>query len=408
MNILYIHQYFRTPNESGGIRSYLLAKEFVKAGHNVIILTSYNSIEERVVKDEVDGISIVGINVNYSQELSTIRRSIAFILFVLKAGRYVLKEKKIDLVLATSTPLTVGILAILKRLIHKTPYVFEVRDVWPEAVIAIGVIRNLFLAAVLKKLEYIIYKYSTIIVPLSLGMKESITERYPEFGEKIVVIPNIADIDKFGQSDSEEQNSKLFELIGFKPKKSLLYAGTFGRVNGLGYVIELATYMLDFDPSLIFILIGEGSEKNKLMSKAKDLGVLEKNVFFVKPIPKSELPRLYQEVTLGSSFVIPVKELWRNSANKYFDTLASSTPIVINHGGWQSDEILAENIGYVLPEYLKKTEVLRFAEYVNKSMLLQTQGKNAGLLAKKRYSLKIARERYLNVFNRVQLIALKS
>ena len=136
------------------------------------------------------------------------------------------------MVLATSTPLTIGIPALAKKWFGRTPFVFEVRDVWPEAVIAIGAINNKVMQKVLYGLEGLIYKNAKAIVPLSVDMKASINRRYPKMLKRKtdIVIPNISEINRF-QKDNLNINI-IEETIGFKPRFSVLYARTFGMVKG--------------------------------------------------------------------------------------------------------------------------------------------------------------------------------
>ena len=275
MNILYIHQYFITPNDPGGTRSYWLAREFVKKGHNVTMLTSSSKFEEKIKQVKIDGIDVIYIKVEYSQNMSFYRRLLAFTFFILKSTRVSLKLKNIDLVLATSTPLSIGIPALIKKIFHKTPYVFEVRDVWPEAVIAIGAVKNNFFKFILYKLESIIYLNSSAITPLSSGMKDSIINRFDNLNIPIITIPNISDIEKFNTNQDLNQKKYLKKIIGFHPDFSILYAGTFGQVNGISYVIELAEKIFKINENLIFILIGSGSLKKEVIEKAKEKGVLK-------------------------------------------------------------------------------------------------------------------------------------
>src|SRR5690606_27965494 len=222
-----------------------------------------------------------------------------------------LLKLKADVVLATSTPLTIGIPALIKKWFGKTPFIFEVRDVWPEAVIAIGAIKNKWLQKLLYRLEKLIYKNAIAIVPLSTDMQKSIVSRYPQFKEKAdIVIENIAEINRF---QSNPETVDLDGIIGFQPRFSVLYAGTFGKVNGIHKVIELAEKTLSIDKELVYILIGSGAEKENITQLAKDKRVLNKNVFILNPISKRELPLWYNAVSMGSSFVIDIPELWRNS-----------------------------------------------------------------------------------------------
>ena len=351
MRILYLHQYFKFPDESGGTRSFDLASGFLGLGHNIEILTStsdhtYRS-KKRWLKIEKDGLIIHYIYLPYTNNMNYFKRSIIFLKFLWFSSLKLLSLNG-DLLLATSTPLTIGIPALLKKWIHKTPFIFEARDIWPEVVIAIGAVENRIYQRILYLLESTIYKNAAAIVPLSIDMKQSIISRYPKLVNKpIQVIENISEIDRF-QGGYNEQKSDIKKKIGFKPRFTVLYAGTFGRVNGIDYVIELAAKTIHYDPALVFILIGEGAEKQNVINKAIHKGILNKNVFIFDSVSKVELPQLYFECNMGSSFVAPIKELWANSANKFFDTLAAGRPILINHKGWQEEEICKENIGYVL------------------------------------------------------------
>src|SRR5690606_11267152 len=124
------------------------------------------------------------------------------------------------------------------------------------------------------------------------------------------------------------------------------------------YMIELAAELYKIDPSIIFLLMGSGAEKGSLIELAMHLGVFKKNVFFLEPVGKKDLPEVYSGVSMGSSFVAPIKELWANSANKFFDTLAAGKPILINHGVWQSKVIVTNNIGYVLEPQIKDNNLV--------------------------------------------------
>ena len=160
---------------------------------------------------------------------------------------------------------------MIKKWLHKTPYIFEIRDVWPEAVIAIGAIKNKILQKLLFFLEHLIYKNAEALVPLSTDMQKSIISRYPKLIRKqIIVIENISEINRF-QNTYNKNISMVEKIIGYKPRFTILYAGTFGFVNGINYVLEFAEKLFYIDPSIIFILIGEGIEKQKLIDQALGL-----------------------------------------------------------------------------------------------------------------------------------------
>lgn len=404
MRIIYLHQYFKLPSESGGTRSYDLANGFLDLGHQIEIVTSTSDLKyksgKRWKKIEKDGLLIHYIYLPYTNDLNYFKRLIVFTKFLFSSS-FKLLSLKGDITLATSTPLTIGVPALLKKWIHKTPFIFEVRDVWPEVVIAIGAVKNKILIRVLYILESLIYKNASVIVPLSVDMKKSITSRYPKLTPKIIeVIENISEIDRF-QNQHESDKFLIEKKIGFSPRFSILYAGTFGKVNGINYVINLASKSLSLDPSIVYILIGDGAYKKIIIEEAHRKGVINKNVFFLDSVSKSELPQFYFECDIGSSFVIPIKELWSNSANKFFDTIAAGKPILINHNGWQKDIINEENIGYALPATLSESSIKDFLKYTCDDVLIKKQNENALNFAKKNYSREIALSKYNKIFNKI-------
>jgi glycosyltransferase involved in cell wall biosynthesis len=191
--------------------------------------------------------------------------------------------------------------------------------------------------------------------------------------------------------------------IGFQPRFTILYAGTFGRVNGIDYVIELANKLIHLDPTIVFVLIGSGAKKRTVIQKAADARVLNNNVFILDSVSKQDLPQLYFECDMGSSFVIPIKELWANSANKFFDTLAAGKPILINYKGWQKELINKENIGYVLPVVVNNSMAKKFALYSQKKVLIAKQQKNALKIAVANYATDVAVEKYNKIFKDIFL-----
>lgn len=406
MHILYIHQYFTLPSNAGGTRSYDLSRRFVNAGHKVSVITSSGYLKnlgpftEKWTIKEQDGIELHILKMEYNQKQNFSDRIKAFAGFMYEASKYILKMKG-DVVLATSTPLTIAVPALVKRMRHHKPFIFEVRDVWPEAPVAIGAIRNKAAISLLSRFEKYTYNKSKHIVALSDDMKTSILRRTETPDAKVTVIPNISELARFDNIKADA--NFISTLIGFQPLKSLLYAGTLGRVNGLKFMIDMAIRTLKVDEDIKYLILGDGNEKDELMQYAKEKEVLNQNVFFLDPIPKAQLPQLYSEVTVASSFVISVKELWANSANKFFDCMAAGRPILINYEGWQAKVIRDKNVGFVFDHNVENMaqESIRFCKYINDNALLATQNKNARKLAEERYSLDIAANNYLKIFDNV-------
>ncbi len=353
MKVLYLHQYFVEPtSNAGGTRSYEMARRLIEAGHQVTLLTS----SALLVPDwaptsgwhtrDVDGIRVEVLHVPYSNEMSFSRRIRAFLEFALGTAWRVIKVKA-DVVFATSTPLTIAIPGIAAKVWHRIPMVFEVRDLWPELPIAVGALKNPLFRAAALALEWFAYHASAHIVALSPGMAEGVVRRGISQAH-VSIIPNACDVELFDvpKSRGEAIRQKL-ELAFDQPL--ILYAGTFGLINGVGYLVDVAAAMRSIAPDVRFLLVGSGAELELVTRQAEALGVLNHNVWIWPPIPKVEMPNLLSAATVATSVFLPLKPMWNNSANKFFDALASATPVAINYGGWQADLLKESGAGIVLP-----------------------------------------------------------
>src|SRR5690606_16604940 len=270
------------------------SKVFLERGLQVEVVTTtsdkkYQSSRGWVTVNK-DGLIVHYIYLPYSNEFSYAKRALIFLQFIWLSTFKVLGLNG-DLVLATSTPLTIAVPALIKKWFHRTPFIFEVRDVWPEAVIAIGAIKNKWLQKLLYWFEHLVYRQASAIVPLSTDMEKSIAGRYPQLKAKpMVVIENIASIGRFQSYDATR--SVLRKYINHQPRFAVLYAGTFGKVNGIDYVIRLAEKVAKVDPGISFILIGEGAEKKAITEMAIEKNVLNNNVFILESVAKNDLPQL--------------------------------------------------------------------------------------------------------------------
>ncbi|MFT5894599.1 MAG: glycosyltransferase involved in cell wall biosynthesis [bacterium] len=306
-----------------------------------------------------------------------------FILFSLRATLKAC-QTKCDVIYATSTPLTIAIPGVLASKYHKVPMVFEVRDLWPEIPIALKALKSPMTIYLARKLEQWAYKNSKRIVALSPGMADGVAKLgYPK--DAISIIPNFSDVDMFSDAsphDFRVQNQWLAE------RRLVVYTGTFGKVNGLAYLVEVASAMLHIDSTVCFVLIGDGAEKNDLENLAIKRGVLNTNLYFLPPVSKCELPNVLAASDICVSTVLPVPELWHNSANKFFDALAAGKPVAINHYGWQADAINDEGIGVVMNPESPKDGALSLSNALSDNKWLADAGRKATELARNKYSLK--------------------
>src|SRR5690554_4037204 len=330
---------------SGGTRSYEMARRMVAAGHEVHMVTSIRDSNRRSdgwCHTEEAGIQVHWYPVPYSNDMSYVQRMAAFLSFANSARKKAV-ELEGDVVFATSTPLTVAFPAVRAARKRKVPMVFEVRDLWPEMPIAVGALKNPLLRVAARRLERWAYENASAVVALSPGMKAGVVATgYP--AEKIAVIPNSSDNKEFAfDADAAQQFRAARSWLGDKPL--LVYTGTFGKVNGVGYMVELAKALLARGSDVRILLVGDGAERDIVKQAAEVAGVYQNNLFIEAPLPKKEIPALLSAATMASALFIDLPEMRPNSANKFFDALASGTPVLLNYGGWMHDLVTEHGCG---------------------------------------------------------------
>lgn len=368
MKILYLHQYFATPSSKSGTRSYEMAKRLVKNGHDVTFVTSSAYLsDEFSLKNgwnylEIEGIKLHILNLNYSNNDGFIKRIFKFINFSIRSTFKALKVKS-NVVFATSTPLTIAIPGLVYSKIKGKPLVFEVRDLWPELPIATGVIKNPLIISFARWLEKYTYRNSSRLVGLSPGMCDGIAQQgIPR--SKITLATNSCDTELFDVDSIVGENYINSNFSFLNGRKLIVYTGTFGLINDVGYLVEIAKEAMNIAPELCFVAIGEGMEKEKVIEKASSAGVLNKNLYILPAVPKTEIVKILSAADLSLSLFGPIKEMWNNSANKLFDSLASQTPIAINYGGWQKEFILESKCGVVLDHRNYKSSVINIKDFL--------------------------------------------
>lgn len=383
MKILYLHQYFKSLDEPGGHRSYFLAQKLIEKGHKVIVVTSNSDHRDWdfIKKKEVDGIEVIYIRSTYSNYMGNLKRIMSFLKFMFASTIVSLRIKGIDLVFATSTPLTIGIPVLIMKWIKQKRYVFEVRDLWPDAPISVGAISSNVIIKFLYLLEKIVYDNSEHIIALSPGMLSGITGK-GVLDEKVSLIPNMSNLEYFYPRKKDKTLAKIFDID--LSKFNIIHFGTIGLANGLETILETAKIcenncIKDVD----FTFLGYGKQEPILKR------ICEKNnLSNVKFLGNQLLKTVSEIVNLCDCSIVSFMKLdilKTNSPNKLFDSLSAGKPIIVNSNGWTKD--LVENYGcgyYTDPDrpielYQKIIEMKD-----NKGMTKQL-GKNARKLAESKF-----------------------
>jgi len=366
---------------SGGVRSYDIAKHLVDNGHSVEMVTTNRSLANGIdwKISNKGGINVHWFSLFYSNKLSYFKRLLAFFSFAYHAAK---KGSKLqgDVVFATSTPLTIAIPALYISWRKSIPIVFEVRDLWPDVPIAVGVIKNPIVKYLAKFLESYTYTKSKAVIALSDGMKDGIIKAGCQ-ENKVFVIPNFSNRELFSTKNTGKEFRAKREWL--KDSPLLVYAGAFGMINGVDYLVDIAEQLVVLKSDIKILLIGSGKQYKNIILYAQKKNVLNNNLFIEDEISKSELPQLLAAADLASNIVINVPEVWNNSANKFFDALASGTPVLINGGGWQADLINLEDAGITTFGLTIHQAALKINEFLHNKERLSRSSKNARIIAKK-------------------------
>jgi glycosyltransferase involved in cell wall biosynthesis len=323
MRILYLHQFFITRAGVGGTRSYEFARRFTARGHAVRMVTAGGGSRS------VDGIEVVGMPGGYSDYVGATsvaypRRMLAFGAFALTATAAALRGPRPDVIYASSPPLTMVLPALAAAARWRAPLVFEVRDLWPEAAIQMGALRNPALRRLAQEVESLVYRHSARVIALSPGIRDGVVSAGAP-AERVVLVPNASDLELFSPAlDGGAERRRL----GLGEGLVCSYFGTMGEANDLGQVVDAAPLVAD----VTFVLLGDGKRRSELERRAPA------NVRFLDPVPdKASVALLAAASDACLTIFKNVPVLATNSPNKLFDTFAAGRAAIVNTEGWMRD-----------------------------------------------------------------------
>src|SRR5665648_184026 len=404
MRILYFHQYFKTPEDTGGTRSYEMAKYFVENGHQVTMV--YVNSEEKgssnitpfkngLRRGNFDGIDLIEFNLSYSNKLSLLQRTKIFIDYSFRSIKLIFKEDY-DIVFATSTPLTAGIPGIVMKIFgKKKPFVFEVRDLWPELPREMGVIKNKLVLWLMSVLETVSYNKADACIALSPGILAGIKRRLKS-EKPVYMIPNGCDLDLF-----KPGNAPKSIIPGVNENQLVaVFTGVHGLANGLDNALNAAALLLDteYADRIKLLFIGDGSMKAKLIARKHKEKLI--NCIFLDPVRKKELNKILQASDVGLMLLANVPAFYfGTSPNKFFDYISMGLPVLNNYPGWLAEMIKTNNCGIAVePDKPNLVAEALIYFYVNKESVIE-MGKNSRKLAENNFDRKLLAIELLNALS---------
>lgn len=343
MKLLYIHQHFVTNEGHGGTRSYNVSRTFVERGWDVTVITGifdqgpFVENHGRLFRTEwIDGIKVIICNVHYSNNQGFLRRMWAFAWFVILAMIAAIRERGVDVVFATSTPLTVGWPGIIAGYAKRRPFVFEVRDIWPEDLVLSGAMKPGLFADLMTRMETLFYRRAARVLTVSPGFTKRLAERgVPE--RVLETIPLGGDGEIYANLSPD---TAWTERHGLTDKIVAVYAGAHGYANGLEYIIEAAEHLRDRQ-DIALVMVGEGMHKPHLQQMVADRGLT--NVVLADSIPRRVVPSVLSACHVGLMILRDTPSMARVLPNKVFDYMFAGIPVLVNFAGTTRE--LLESIG---------------------------------------------------------------
>jgi len=335
MHILLIHQAFAALDEPGGTRHHEFARYLAARGHRVTVITSQvnyltgarlsalRPAQETEAGAQGGGIRVIRASTYTALHRSFVQRVLAFVSFMAASFFIGLGVKNVDVVWGTSPPIFQGFTAWLLARLKRVPFLFEVRDLWPQFAIAVGVLKNPLLIKLSLWLERFLYRRADQVVVNSPGYVAHVTERG---ARSVELVPNGADP---GMFDPAETGSAFRTRHALSAKFVILYAGAHGLSNDLGVVLAAAKILQDLPgtPPVMFTFLGDGKEKPALQEQAAALGLA--NVLFLPPVPKTGMAAALAGADACLAILKPLDEYKTTYPNKVFDYMAAGRPVLL-------------------------------------------------------------------------------
>ena len=356
MKILFVTQYFPPEIGAGAIRVHEMCKEWVAQGHDITVLTGFpnyptgnvpreykRKIWKLIHIENIDGIRIIHTWLYPTDYRGALVRILNYLSFLISASFTGMFVHKPDIVLATSPPLLVGLAGYWISFIKRVPFIFDVRDLWPESLVIADEInqRNLVFNC-LKHLSKFLYRHSAKVVVVTDGFKKELIDHYNLHGDRIAIIKNGVDLTFFKPNSN---NGKTKKDLGFDQKFVVSYFGSIGISHGVENILACAKCLLDHR-EILFLIVGEGARKHVCL-KLKEDDKLD-NVQIWDNQPREKIPELINasNVFLVSHINAPVFNTFIPS--KMFEGMACEIPLLAAVAGDAAEIVNASKAGIVV------------------------------------------------------------
>ena len=347
-HILLLHQLFVLGREAGGTRHMELGRRLIDQGHSVTVIASPLSyLTGRAHAGATSVEDAEGIRVHrvwtYASEAQGFLGRLGFVSFMISSVIRGLRVPDVDVVWGTSPPLPQAIGALVIARLRRLPFVLEIRDLWPDFAVELGVLRSPALIGIAHALERMLYQAADEVIVNSPGFVEHI-RRVAGTDVSITLVPNGVEVDDF---DPSARGEAFREELGVGEADVLvLYAGAHGIPNDLGVVLDAAERLRE-RADIRIAMVGGGRDKDRLMADASERGLA--NVTFVAPQPKARMPEVVAAADVALAILRPLPLFNTTYPNKVFDYMAAGRPTILAIDGVIREVVEAGQGGQFVP-----------------------------------------------------------
>ncbi|WP_394210624.1 glycosyltransferase family 4 protein [Enterovibrio calviensis] len=344
MHILFLTDNFPPEGNAPASRTYEHARRWVETGHKVTVITCAPNFPEGVVyegyknswyhRSKVDGIDVVRVKTYISANEGTVKRIMDYVSFMVSSFIAGLVQSKIDIVIATSPQFFTACSGWALSACRRKPFVFELRDIWPASITAVGAMQNSKLIMLLEKLELFLYSRADSIISVTYAFKEELIHRGVS-GKKIEVVRNGVDLTKY--SPLNEKDKDFSSKYGLNDKFVVGYIGTHGMAQGLDSIVNVAE-ILKHEKNIQFIFAGGGSERKKVETLVIEKGL--DNVTLIERQPKESMPKIWSLCDVALIPLINEKLFTTVIPSKIFECMAMGIPMIASIPEGEATEIL--------------------------------------------------------------------
>lgn len=402
MKLLFLSDNFPPESNAPASRTYEHCKEWVKEGVDVTVITCnpnfpfgkvYDGYKNKLYQSEViDGIKVIRVWSYMTENKGALKRIADYVSYACSAviaGLFV----KTDLIVATSPQLFTALGGCVLAKIRKKPWIFELRDLWPEGIKDTGAIKNKKILDFLVKMELCLYRKSDFVVTVTKGLKENLVSRGIE-AFKIDIVTNGANLELF---QPVEKNKKILNALGLDNKFIFGYIGTHGLAHGLEFIIDSIKEIKD--ERIHFLFIGTGAKKAAVVALAKKLQL--NNVTFLDPVSKSEVADYISVIDVA---LIPLTKTDIHASlipSKIFESASMLKPILLGVEGEARDIVKSHNAGLVFEPENKK-EFLESVEKLSSDAVLYGELQKGCSELAKAFDRKYLASKMLKILNHVK------